>query len=99
MGFQWRSMAVIKRYTPMTTRAAPQRVNPDDQEFLAFYQEHFASIYRFIYRKVGSQEEAEDLTSQVLGNSCKRGRSTPSFASRTPPRIKAAYSLSALETL
>src|SRR5260370_8248634 len=57
---------VIKRYTPMTTRAAPQRVNPDDQEFLAFYQEHFASIYRFIYRKVGSQEEAEDLTSQVF---------------------------------
>ncbi len=55
---------MIKRYTPMTTRAAPQRVNLDDQEFLAFYQEHFASIYRFIYRKVGSQEESEDLTSQ-----------------------------------
>jgi RNA polymerase sigma-70 factor (ECF subfamily) len=59
-------MTVIKRYTPMTTRTAPQRVNLDDQEFLAFYQAHFASIYRFIYRKVGSQEEAEDLTSQVF---------------------------------
>jgi RNA polymerase sigma-70 factor (ECF subfamily) len=50
----------------MNTPAAPQRVNPDDQEFLAFYQEHLASIYRFIYRKVGNQEEAEDLTSQVF---------------------------------
>jgi RNA polymerase sigma-70 factor, ECF subfamily len=59
-------MAVIKRYTPMNTPTAPQRVKLDDQEFLAFYQEHFASIYRFIYRKVGSQEEAEDLTSQVF---------------------------------
>jgi len=53
-------------YTPMNTRAAPQRVNPDDQEFLAFYQEHFANIYRFVYNKVGSREEAEDLTSQVF---------------------------------
>ena len=50
----------------MNTPAAPQRVNPDDQEFLAFYQEHFTSIYHFVYRKVGSQEEAEDLTSQVF---------------------------------
>ena len=66
MGFQWRSMAVIKRYKAMNTPAAPQRVNPDDQEFLAFYQEHFANIYRFVYNKVGNQEESEDLTSQVF---------------------------------
>ena len=59
---------MIKRYTPMNTPTAPQRVKLDNQEFLAFYQEHFASIYRFIYRKVGSQEEAEDLTSQVFMN-------------------------------
>src|ERR1700730_4965614 len=57
---------MIKRYNAMYTPAAPQRVNPDDQEFLAFYQEHLASIYRFIYRKVGNQEEAGDLTSQVF---------------------------------
>jgi RNA polymerase sigma-70 factor, ECF subfamily len=59
-------MAVIKRYKATNILAAPQRVNPDDEEFLAFYQEHFASIYRFVYRKVGSREEAEDLTSQVF---------------------------------
>ena len=73
MGFQWRSMAVIKRYKAMNILAAPQRVNPDGQEFLAFYQEHFASIYRFVYRKVGSQEEAEDLTSQIFMNKCFQG--------------------------
>jgi RNA polymerase sigma-70 factor, ECF subfamily len=66
VGFQSRSMAVFKRYTPMNTPTAPQRVKLDNQEFLAFYQEYFASIYRFIYRKVGSQEEAEDLASQVF---------------------------------
>ena len=57
---------MIKSYTPMNTHAAPQRVNPDGQEFLALYQEHFASIYRYVYSKVGSREEAEDLTSQVF---------------------------------
>jgi RNA polymerase sigma-70 factor (ECF subfamily) len=30
------------------------------------YQEHLASIYRFVYNKVVSREEAEDLTSQVF---------------------------------
>jgi RNA polymerase sigma-70 factor, ECF subfamily len=59
-------MAVIKRDSPMTRCTAPQRVNLDDQEFLAFYQEHFAGIYRFVYRRVGSREEAEDLTSQIF---------------------------------
>jgi RNA polymerase sigma-70 factor (ECF subfamily) len=57
---------MIKSDTPMNTHAAPQRVNPDGQEFLALYQEQFASIYRFVYSKVGSREEAEDLTSQVF---------------------------------
>ena len=52
--------------TPMNTRAAPQRINPDGQEFLVLYQEQLASIYRFVYNKVGSREEAEDLTSQVF---------------------------------
>ncbi len=57
---------MIKSDTPMHTRTAPQRVNPDGQEFLALFQKHFASIYRFVYSKVGSWEEAEDLTSQVF---------------------------------
>ena len=57
---------MIKSDTPMNMRAAPQRVKPDGQEFLALYQEHLASIYRFVYSRVGSREEAEDLTSQVF---------------------------------
>ena len=57
---------MIKSDTPMNTRTAQQRVNSDGQEFLALYQEHLASIYRFVYSRVGSREEAEDLTSQVF---------------------------------
>ena len=49
-----------------SSTTSPERVKLDGQEFLAFYQEHFAGIYRFIYRKVGSREEAEDLASQVF---------------------------------
>ena len=57
---------MIKSYAPMNTYAAPQRVNPDGQEFLAVYQEHLASIYRFVYSRVGSREETEDLTSKIF---------------------------------
>lgn len=57
---------MIKRDTPLTRRTAPQGVRLDEQEFLAFYREHFAGIYRFVYRRVGSREEAEDLTSQIF---------------------------------
>jgi len=50
----------------MDTRASPQPFNPDGQEFLSLYQEHLTSIYRYVYSRVGSREEAEDLTSQVF---------------------------------
>ncbi len=38
----------------------------DAPEFEAFYQENLHLIYRYIYGKVQSREEAEDLTSQVF---------------------------------
>ena len=35
---------MIKSDTPMNMRAAPQRVKPDGQEFLALYQEHLQAF-------------------------------------------------------
>ena len=36
------------------------------QGFEAFYREHLGLIYRYVYRKVGNQQEAEDLTSSIF---------------------------------
>jgi len=36
----------------------------DVQEFQRLYREKFGSIYRYVYRKVGNREDAEDLTSE-----------------------------------
>src|SRR5258707_2390051 len=38
----------------------------DNQAFQTFCQENFVPIYRFVYKKVGNREEAEDLTSQIF---------------------------------
>jgi len=38
----------------------------DVQEFQPFYQEKFGLIYRYVYRKVGNREDAEDLTSEIF---------------------------------
>lgn len=38
----------------------------DVQEFQGLYREKFGSIYRFVYRKVGNREDAEDLTSGIF---------------------------------
>lgn len=38
----------------------------DKEAFLLAYDKYFDNIYRFIFFKVGSKEEAEDLTSSVF---------------------------------
>ena len=38
----------------------------DRQAFQSFYRENLGPIYRYVYRKVGNREEAEDLTSQIF---------------------------------
>ena len=38
----------------------------DVQGFQMFYQEKFRLIYRYVYRKVGNREDAEDLTSEIF---------------------------------
>lgn len=45
------------------------RINPlniNKESFAALYDEHIKSIYRFIYFKVSSKEEAEDLASETF---------------------------------
>ena len=34
--------------------------------FEAFYREQLGLIYRYVYRKVGNRQEAEDLTSSIF---------------------------------
>jgi len=41
-------------------------VNGDREAFTALYDRHFDKIYRYIYVKVRSQAEAEDLTQDVF---------------------------------
>jgi RNA polymerase sigma-70 factor (ECF subfamily) len=38
----------------------------DVQEFQQLYREKFGLIYRYVYRKVGNREDAEDLTSEIF---------------------------------
>jgi len=38
----------------------------DAQGLEAFYREHLGLVYRYVYRKVGNQQEAEDLTSAIF---------------------------------
>lgn len=38
----------------------------DDQQFLELYDAYVGNIYRYIYFRVGSQEQAQDLTSEVF---------------------------------
>ena len=38
----------------------------DVQEFQQLYREKFGLIYRYVYRKIGNREDAEDLTSEIF---------------------------------
>jgi len=38
----------------------------NEQQFLELYDAHVGKIYRYIYFRVGSQEQAQDLTSEVF---------------------------------
>ncbi len=38
----------------------------NEQQFLEFYDQHVGKIYRYIYFRVGSEEQAQDLTSEVF---------------------------------
>jgi len=52
--------------TASTTCASTRPSSPEAQEFETFYREHLGLIYRYVYRKVGNREEAQDLTSSIF---------------------------------
>ena len=52
--------------TANTVCVLPRHTSLDAQGFEAFYREHLGLIYRYVYRKVGNREEAEDLTSSIF---------------------------------
>ena len=41
-------------------------IKGDGEAFAQLYEEHFDKIYRYIYLRLGSQAEAEDLTQEVF---------------------------------
>ena len=49
-----------------TTSLSSRHPAVDAQGWEAFYREQLALIYRYVYRKVGNQQEAEDLTSSIF---------------------------------
>ncbi len=64
-------------FTPTVLRLANNPENLDDEglveqarkdvdAFAALYDRHVKSVYRYLYSKVGSSTDAEDLTSQVF---------------------------------
>jgi len=47
-------------------RALSRLNNRDKEAFIKAYDENVAEIYRFVYFKIGHQEEAHDLTSMIF---------------------------------
>jgi RNA polymerase sigma-70 factor (ECF subfamily) len=49
-----------------TTSLSIRHPSLDAQALEAFYREQLGLIYRYVYRKVGNRQEAEDLTSSIF---------------------------------
>ena len=50
----------------ITTSVSTRQLPLDEQRFEAFYRVHIALIYRYVSRKVGNRQEAEELTSSIF---------------------------------
>ena len=62
----WQSSALAG--SPIVTAEADlvARAQQDRQEFAHLYQDYLPQVYRYCYRGLGSQEAAEDATSQIF---------------------------------
>jgi RNA polymerase sigma-70 factor (ECF subfamily) len=67
---------------PTESRLIRGAVQGDAEAFGDLYQQHLDAIYRYTYYRVGSHEEAEDLTEQVF---LKAWESVPGYREEKTP--------------
>lgn len=53
-----------------------------EKQFLKFYDENVASLYRYIYFRIGSKESAQDLTSECFFRYLRTSLPAPACADR-----------------
>jgi RNA polymerase sigma-70 factor (ECF subfamily) len=51
---------------PPDEAALIERARREPDAFAALYQRYLARVYRYLYLRLGSQHDAEDLTSQIF---------------------------------
>src|SRR5712691_1342423 len=56
----------------MISAPALKEATINRQEIQRLYQERYEFIYRYVYRKIGNREEAEDLTSEIFLKAARR---------------------------
>jgi RNA polymerase sigma-70 factor (ECF subfamily) len=53
-------------YTLLDDAALVKRARGDTEAFAALYRRYLTPLYRYLYRRLGNEKDAEDLTAQVF---------------------------------
>lgn len=53
-------------YTTLNDAALVKRSRSDAEAFAALYRRYLTPLYRYLYRRLGNEKDAEDLTAQVF---------------------------------
>lgn len=56
----------MKDYTLLDDSTLARDANRNEEAFAALYRRYVNPVYRYLYRRLGSTNDAEDLTSQVF---------------------------------
>lgn len=62
----WPSTMTVPDYKSLNDAALVQLAKKDPEAFGELYERYVTKIYNYIYYRVGSQEEAEDLTARTF---------------------------------
>ncbi len=63
--------ATANPFAGESDQALVRRARTDREAFGALYERHVAAIYRYVFYRVGSVEDAEDLTARVFARALK----------------------------
>lgn len=63
--------ATAEPFAGESDQALARRARTDREAFGALYERHVAAIYRYVFYRVGSVEDAEDLTARVFARALK----------------------------